>query len=84
MFNPNITHRELLSSLTHDIMLQMTYTTVRFGAYEVITGKLLEGRDGELSCHSCCRFTAKHDITPLLELGFLDTRCINCLAVTRL
>ena len=29
------------------IFFQMTYTTVRFGFYEIATSKLLEGRDGK-------------------------------------
>lgn len=35
----------LYSGISASILRQMTYTTVRFGLYEVMTSKLLEGRD---------------------------------------
>lgn len=35
----------LYSGISASILRQMTYTTVRFGLYEVISSKLLEGRD---------------------------------------
>lgn len=33
------------SGISASVLRQMTYTTIRFGLYEVITSKLLEGRD---------------------------------------
>ena len=57
----------------------MTYTTVRFGLYEKISSKLLEGRDGTVQYYTIYRqllFVADFRIDAILIYIFTYTRIV--------